>query len=113
MHKFSFNLKFSNRQRYHSRPSEAGFSLVELSAIIAIAAIILVGYLSWTIPAGKNNAMKILDSQQKIATIAQAIESFVIYNKRLPCPANPLLNTSQHINSNAGAAIVMILMMRH
>lgn len=86
-----------------SKRNEAGFSLLELSAIIAVSATLAVGYVSWVMPATQNNAVKSLETHRRIKVITDAIQTFVINNKRLPCPANPHLNSQTRINTNSGA----------
>lgn len=83
---------------------EDGFSLVELSAIIAIAATLAIGYISWTMPATQNDAIKTLSTYQRMQTLSHAIENFVAVNQKLPCPANPTLNSQMHQNSNSSTA---------
>src|SRR5574343_66066 len=65
-----------------------GFSLIELSVIISIAAAIAVGFMAW------NNKSSVVISQQSIVTqkhmkeIMNAIENFRINYGKLPCPAD-------------------------
>ncbi|MET0154995.1 MAG: prepilin-type N-terminal cleavage/methylation domain-containing protein [Rickettsiales bacterium] len=67
----------------------AGFSLIELSAVIAVAATVTVGYLSWTQPKQKSFAEKSRVTEAKMRTVASAIEAFKVKYGRLPCPADP------------------------
>ncbi len=71
--------------------SNRGFSLIELSVVISIAASAAVGYLSWTTPAASTNAMKATQTRVQMNEIAKSIESFRVKKKRLPCPADPLM----------------------
>ncbi len=82
---------------------EAGFSLVELSAVIAIAATLAMGYISWTVPATQNDALKSRLTYERMRQLTDAMQYFVVVNRRLPCPANPKLNAQRHKNSNVGA----------
>lgn len=64
------------------------FSLVEVAIIMMIAGLLISGYVTWIAPAGKSNAFKFIETQQKIQDINDAVEKFVSLNGRLPCPAN-------------------------
>lgn len=65
-----------------------GFSLIELSVIVSVAAILTIGYLSWTEPRASSNADKATVTRDKIRNISKAIDNFVLTKKRLPCPAD-------------------------
>lgn len=71
--------------------NERGFSLIELSVVISVAATVAVGFLSWTQPASTTNAAKTIETKERIERIATAIEAFRVQQKRLPCPADPLM----------------------
>ncbi len=75
-----------------------GFSLLELSIVIAIGAMIMAGMLKFLIAfANKQSAMI---NQNRAKEIQLAIEAFVVKNNRLPCPTNPSL---PYTNVNYGA----------
>lgn len=69
----------------------AGFSLIELSVIISLAATLAVGFLVWTTPPGISNAAKNVATLRKMDDIANAMEAFRVYHGRLPCPADPYI----------------------
>lgn len=69
--------------------AKAGFSLIELSVLISVAATIAVGYLSWNQSVSTTNAQKSIETRNEIVEIIQAIEAFRVRKGRLPCPADP------------------------
>jgi type II secretory pathway pseudopilin PulG len=69
----------------------SGFSLIELSVIISVAATLAVGFLVWTSPPGITNATKNVETHRKMQYIANALEAFRVHEGRLPCPADPLM----------------------
>lgn len=66
-----------------------GFSLIELSVVVSVAAAAVVGYMAWTKPASKSDADKSVATRQTLYQIAGAIDAFRVRQGRLPCPANP------------------------
>jgi prepilin-type N-terminal cleavage/methylation domain-containing protein len=68
-----------------------GFSLVELSVVISIIAIIISGAL--TIATKKSESDKLDETEYKISQIQNSIHNFIIDNERLPCTANGELRT--------------------
>lgn len=64
-----------------------GFSLIELSIIITIAATLALVMLQWNYDPLINDAKKIIETKQKMKVIEQAILEFRKKNNRLPCPA--------------------------
>lgn len=80
-----------------------GFSLVELSVVISVAASATVGMLAWTQPTSATNALKSAETTKRMQEIQKAIENFRVLNKRLPCPADPLMrndNTRAPLGTN-------------
>jgi prepilin-type N-terminal cleavage/methylation domain-containing protein len=69
------------------RISNKGFSLIELSLTLTIAAIMAVTYLSWAGNSTLNDGAKTLLTLRKMEVINKAITNFVVINNRLPCPA--------------------------
>ncbi|MBN8531929.1 MAG: type II secretion system protein, partial [Alphaproteobacteria bacterium] len=69
------------------RHREAGFSLIELSILLAVIAIIAVGMLAWLTPPAIDEAERIRVTQQRLKTIQLALTSFRSNFGRLPCPA--------------------------
>lgn len=63
-----------------------GFSLVELSVVLAIISITLGGAL--TIATKKTESDKLNETEQKLDLIEQALEQYLVINQRLPCPAD-------------------------
>jgi len=85
----------------HAQKISSGFSLIELSAVIAVAATVTVGYLSWTQPKQKSFAEKTRITQAKMRTISSAIEAYKVKYGRLPCPADPFLRRNGERADNA------------
>lgn len=71
----------------HSR----GFSLIELTVLLAIASIIAIGLLNWVQPAQQSEAEKVAITRQRLQTIEEALEAFRINYQRLPCAASHAL----------------------
>ena len=69
---------------FKKQPCSA-FSLVELSATITIASLVLVAVLSTKV--SSINTDKVRITQNKISIINKALGNYLIQNKRLPCPA--------------------------
>lgn len=70
---------------------QKGFSLIELSVVVSVAAAATVGFLSWTQPKASTDAKNIVETQRKLHDIEKAIDNFRVLKKRLPCPADPLM----------------------
>ena len=70
---------------------QSGFSLIELSVIITLAATLAVGFLVWTSPPGLTNAEKNIETHHTLQEISSAIEAFRVREGRLPCPADPFM----------------------
>lgn len=66
--------------------TNAGFSLVELSVVLAIIGVTLGGAL--TIATKKSEASKVEETNTKLNLIEHALERYVAINERLPCPAD-------------------------
>jgi len=65
-----------------------GFSLVELSVLISVAALLAIGYLQWVQPPLITDSVKSLKTMQKMHNIMSAIDNFRVRVGRLPCPAD-------------------------
>ncbi|MDA0782525.1 MAG: hypothetical protein PQ612_08045 [Rickettsiales bacterium] len=78
--RFAFFIKKSNQK---------GFSLIELSVIISIAAASTVAFLSWTQPETLTDAQNAVETRARMDRIEKAIEAFRVERDRLPCPADP------------------------
>jgi prepilin-type N-terminal cleavage/methylation domain-containing protein len=98
----------------HQKPSsklkQRGFSLIELSVVISVAAAATVGYLSWTQPANIADSQKAIETRMKIEMIAKAVESFRVEKGRLPCPADPYMVENNTHNDSSAAAVDLLHM---
>lgn len=65
--------------------SKKAFSLIELSVVIVVLAIVVTGLLSISINAATNDKTK--KSKDNIDQIYKAMGSYLLKNNRLPCPA--------------------------
>lgn len=74
-----------------------GFSLLELSIVLIILSMVTVG--SIDIATGVLKSAKLKDTKNKLAVIEQAINSYVMENNALPCPAGIKFKNT---NSNFG-----------
>ena len=74
-----------------------GFSMVELSLVIAIMSVVIAGTLGAA--AKHREDARIEASEEKIAYITQAIKNFIDEFGYIPCPADPTLTFS---NGNFG-----------
>jgi hypothetical protein len=68
------------------RPAPAGFSLIQMSIILTVGALILVSVLPGE-DAGDYNR-KAMDTVTKLGKVEQAMKGFAAGNGRLPCPAD-------------------------
>lgn len=64
-----------------------GFSLIELSIVMTIAATMAVAYMTWMQTDSQDQGEKLLLNQQKLDTIDKALKRFRVARGRLPCPA--------------------------
>jgi prepilin-type N-terminal cleavage/methylation domain-containing protein len=88
---------------YRDKPrKQKGFSLIELSVVISVAAAATVGYLSWTQPANITDAQKAIVTKESIEEISKAIEAFRVEKGRLPCPADPYIRIDNTRNAAGG-----------
>ena len=76
-----------------SKPKSA-YTLVELSIVILILAVLMTGGLTITI--GSFNKAKKISTQNKINEIYKSLGKFLLENKRLPCPASLELTKSDN-----------------
>lgn len=89
-------LKFNKLDKKYSK----GFSLIELSAVVSIAATVAVGYLSWTKPELKTASENSINTYDKLKKISQSIENFRVKYNRLPCPADPTIRKDNTLSTN-------------
>lgn len=72
-------------QQYHQQ----GLSLIELSIVLVVIAIIIGSVLS--VGTSSNEAARITQTKAKLDIIEQALAGYVALQGRLPCPATPSL----------------------
>lgn len=93
------------RKKNHNKTA---FTLVELSITLLIAGILAVGYLSYKQFSKKYNL--IIQTEDKLKVVEDALITFIAKNGRLPCPASPsqiLTNTTfgkEQLNTSAQPA---------
>jgi prepilin-type N-terminal cleavage/methylation domain-containing protein len=80
-----------------SRPQHAGFSLVELTVVLVIVALLSSGLLLGL--SAQRDVTSNQEVQRQLDSIKEALLAFAITNGRLPCPAIPTLPNT---NANAG-----------
>lgn len=80
-----------------------GFSLIELSIVIAVASSLMIGYLSLVQPEQTLKSNTSLTTLERMRGIADAIEAFRVKYSRLPCPADPLTRSDK--SNYTGSAI--------
>jgi type II secretory pathway pseudopilin PulG len=86
---------FNNKKKY-----QMGFSLIELSVVISIAASATVAFLSWTQPDTLTDAQNAIETRDRINKIERAIEAFRVERDRLPCPADPYMRIDNSRNNS-------------
>ena len=72
------------------------FSLIELSVVIIVVSIIAAGVLSVSVGKVSNNKVRI--THERINEIYKALGSYVVANKRMPCPASIIAIKSSDSN---------------
>jgi len=91
-----------NMRLNSTSPATRGFSLVELSMVIAIIGISLSGALD--LATTSTTAQMISSTNARLDAVEQALQVFVLNNQRLPCPADA---TASQISAGfEGAATV-------
>ena len=70
---------------------DKGFSLVELTIVLVIVALLTSGLLLGI--SAQRNAAENVDAQRQLENIREALLGFAMANGRLPCPADPALTS--------------------
>lgn len=81
---------------HHKKPLQSGFSLVELTVVLVIVALLSSGLLLGL--SAQRDVSSSQEAQRQLDNIKEALLAFAITNGRLPCPATPTL-----ANTNASA----------
>ena len=81
------------------RKTKSAFSIIELSVVLAIVAIIISGAVTVSTSALKNAKIKV--TKERMVVIQKALETFVHTYKRLPCPANLALTSADPNHGNS------------
>jgi prepilin-type N-terminal cleavage/methylation domain-containing protein len=71
--------------------SQGGFTLLELTIVLAIVGLLAVGALK-AVSALRENA-GISETSKRLDTLVMALQTFLMKNNRLPCPADPNIDT--------------------
>jgi prepilin-type N-terminal cleavage/methylation domain-containing protein len=80
--------------------SQGGFTLLELTIVLAIVGLLAVGALK-AVSALRENA-GISETSKRLNTLVMALQTFLMKNNRLPCPADPKLpNTHSNFGLEA------------
>jgi prepilin-type N-terminal cleavage/methylation domain-containing protein len=72
--------------------SQGGFTLLELTIVLAIVGLLAVGALK-AASALRENA-GISETSKRLNTLVMALQTFLMKNNRLPCPADPNIDTN-------------------
>jgi prepilin-type N-terminal cleavage/methylation domain-containing protein len=72
--------------------SQGGFTLLELTIVLAIVGLLAVGTLK-AASALRENA-GISETSKRLDTLVMALQTFLMKNNRLPCPADPNIDTN-------------------
>lgn len=90
-----------NYKKFNIRNLKA-FSLLELSLVILITSILMVGALSISVNAVNNARIEL--TKERMEKIYKALGNYVLRNKRLPCPAQ--IKKSELADADYGQAAV-------
>jgi prepilin-type N-terminal cleavage/methylation domain-containing protein len=83
--------------RKHRPFFKGGFTLVELAIVLVVVSLLLVALMGPL--AAQQEQKSIMDTRRQMDEAREALFGFLVANGRLPCPADPALNTT---NANAG-----------
>src|ERR687896_2708612 len=76
--------------------SQGGFTLLELAIVLFIVGLIAIGGLK-TASALREN-VGISETSKRLDTLVMALQTFLMKNNRLPCPADPKLDMNEDQN---------------
>lgn len=66
---------------------EGGFTLIEVSIVLAIVGLLVGGALSFYRPIDQN--LRTAETKERMAKVANALSAYALRNNRLPCPGAP------------------------
>lgn len=90
-------------RRRHTADRSSGFTLVELTIVLVIVALLIGGML---IPLStQRDIQHANETKSQLMTIQEALLGFAAANGRLPCPAAPGTTGIESPNDNSGACI--------
>ena len=78
--------------RKHNLFFKGGFTLVELAIVLVVISLLLVALMGPL--AAQQEQKAIMDTRKQMEEAREALFGFLVANGRLPCPADPALNTS-------------------
>jgi prepilin-type N-terminal cleavage/methylation domain-containing protein len=94
-------MKRTHKQNLVERAAKKrGFSLAELSIVIAIISVVMGSAISVVVTQDDN--LRLSQTEKKIERIQEALVAFLVLNHRLPCPADASLALE---HANFGAAL--------
>jgi prepilin-type N-terminal cleavage/methylation domain-containing protein len=80
--------------------SQGGFTLLELTIVLAIVGLLAVGALKAGSVLRENAGIS--ETSKRLDTLVMALQTFLVKNNRLPCPAKPdLLDTDENFGLEA------------
>src|SRR5919109_828104 len=86
--------------------SQDGFTLLELAIVLVIVGLIAVGALKAASALREN--VGISETSKRLDTLVMALQTFLMKNNRLPCPADPnlMLGKEERLpNGDCGPAV--------
>lgn len=92
------------RETHHSK---AGFTFVELCIVVMVMGVMIAGFLAGYMVYAQKQRYDI--TRERTAALQYALESYVLTNKRLPCPADPTIammgaGVGKEVSCAAGAS---------